>query len=139
MIPIYRIQDSEPRTRALRHVLSRVCERLAPDRIILSEQIVPGTDPWTDCDGLADAHTVVGCEGDYCRSACRNAGVRMAGTDVVLILDGDTCLDWQAVRAMAQTLPEGTVCKPYSVAYRLSADLTRQALKSGRVDRKSVV
>lgn len=133
VIPIYRLQDAPLRVAALRHVLSRVRERLAPDRIVLAEQIAPGVPPWTECDGMADSHVAVEREGEYCRSAAINAGVRAAACEVVLILDGDTCLDWPAVKAMAETLPEGTVCQPYSEARRLPADLTRQAMETGQV------
>jgi hypothetical protein len=132
VIPVHRLRESPARVRAFRHVLAAVRRALRPRQIVVAEQLPPRKHRWRDYDRSGVDHVALRRQGEFCRSATINAGVRAVDADLVLILDGDVCLDWQAVREQAETLPEGTVCQPYSEVRRLPEAQTEQIYATGR-------
>jgi len=121
VFPIFKLQQSQHRIKAFHYVLKQVHNRLRPQQIIIAEQLSASEQSFVNYDTrLTTAHPLVIQDGDFNKSKTINAGVAVARTDLVLVLDTDVALHWDKITELVQTLPEGTVCKPFNAVHRLS-------------------
>lgn len=140
VFPLYHLQTSDARAKSFAYVLKMVEERLRPTQVIISEQLKPGEsryDGYPKYDNLV--HVTYEREGDaYCKAQAINLGVQQVTVPVLMILDADVALQWDAVLERTLTLERGTVLKPFKTVHRLNEAGTETFIHSGKTLKKYI-